>query len=691
MMERIPANYLITQLITLCVAIWFATVDVHAQRPEAETEVLGPILIRSSRIETPVDRVPGAASVLNEADIGDGRQQLGLDESLATVPGVFAINRYNFAQDVRIAIRGFGARSTFGIRGIRVFVDGIPATLPDGQSGVDAVDLGATERMEVLRGPSASLYGTSAGGVLSLYTREGGGLPEAALSVTAGSHGFLETRARALGGARAPVDYSVHLSRSTLDGFRDHAATERALLTSKFGYEFGAGMKLSLLLSAVDSPVADDPGGLTAAEAAANRKQASPLNLRFDAGESVSQQKIGLVLEQDVGARGRLRLRNYYVLRDFDNKLPFSAVSLDRFFTGGGVEYRRDGAVLNRPTRLLLGADVDFQDDDRVRRTNTDGSVGGATFDQRERVRSAGVFGRSVIDLTPDLRFTLGLRYDSVRFDVDDKFLADGDDSGSVTFDEFSPSAGLSLRVAPRMHVYANASWAFETPTTTEFANPAGSGGFNTSLESQTARNLEIGARGREERLSYELALFHIAVDDQLVPFEIPGSPGRFAFVNAGESTHRGVEAAARISLTPGWSAGVAYTYSDFRFDRFRNQAGASLDGNRIPGIPEHLLNVDTRYVWASGAYIAASARFTGAFFSDNENMVNVPGYTVIDLRAGYERRVGAWYVGARAGVNNVRDRDYYANVRINASGGRYFEPAPGRNIYAGMTLRMEF
>lgn len=674
-----------------CIA--FST-NAFAQSPAAQSadDLLGPIIIRSSRIESPAKRLPGAASVLTESDIGDGRQQLGLDESLASVPGVFALNRYNFAQDLRIAIRGFGARSNFGIRGIRVFVDDVPATLPDGQSGLDAVDLGATERIEVLRGPSASLYGTAAGGVLSLYTREGGGLPEAGVRATGGSYGYFDTRVEALGGAGVPVDYSVHLSRTGLDGFRDHAASERTLLTSKFGYEFSPGTRLSLLVGALDAPIADDPGGLTAAEVAVDRRQASPLNLRFDAGEAVVQQKIGVVFEQTVGERGRLRFRNHYVLRDFDNKLPFAAVSLQRFFTGGGVDYRHDGAVLGRPNRLLLGTDVDHQDDDRLRRTNTNGTLGAVTFDQRERVLSTGVFARDEIDLTPDLTFVLGLRYDSVRFDVNDRFLSDGNDSGNITFEELSPSAGLIFAVTPDFSVYANASFAFETPTTTEFANPSGRGGFNTSLEAQTAFNLEAGVKGgADELLSYELALFHIAIDDQLIPFEIPTSPGRFAFQNAGESTHQGMELAARLALTPQWSLGAAYTYSDFRFDAFRDQTGASLNGNRIPGIPKKLLNLDTRYAWPSGVFVAANARLVGSFFADNENLVSIPGYAVVDLRAGYEREVGEWRLGAHAGVNNILDRNYNANVRINAAGGRFFEPAPDRNFYGGVSIRRGF
>ena len=696
MNSRLKNRRRIRWCLAMCLCAYCTSAITHAfaqtSAPQTGDDVLGPIIIRSSRIESPAERLPGAASVLTEADIGDGRQQLGLDESLTTVPGVFALNRYNFAQDLRIAIRGFGARSNFGIRGIRVFVDDVPATLPDGQSGVDAVDLGATERIEVLRGPSASLYGTAAGGVLSLYTREGGGLPEAGVRTTGGSYGYFDARAEAVGGAGVPIDYSVHLSRTGLDGFRDHAASERTLLTSKFDYDFGPGTQLSLLLSALDAPIADDPGGLTATEVAADRRQASPLNLRFDAGEAVVQQKIGVVLEQTVGERGRLRIRNYYVLRDFDNKLPFAAVSLERFFAGGGVEYRHDGDVVGRSNRLLLGVDVDHQDDDRVRRTNIDGTVGAVTFDQREQVLSAGVFARDEIDLTPDLTFVLGLRYDSVRFDVDDQFLGDGNDSGNITFTELSPSTGLNLRIMPGVYLYANGSYAFETPTTTEFANPSGSGGFNTSLEAQTALNLEAGIKGNADQLlSYELALFHIAIDDQLIPFEIPTSPGRFAFQNAGESTHQGIELAARLALTPRWSAGAAYTYSDFRFDVFRDQTGASLNGNRIPGIPQHLFNLDTRHAWASGAFVAANARLVGSFFADNENLVSIPGYAVVDLRAGYERQVGEWRFGAHAGVNNLFDRDYNANVRINATGGRFFEPAPDRNLFAGISIRRGF
>lgn len=691
MNRGVPAVRFISSLAAVWVIMLLSPVSADPREAQARNDVLGPIIIRSSRIESPHERTPASVSVLSVDAIHDGRQQLGLDEPLAQVPGVFALNRYNFAQDTRIAIRGFGARANFGIRGIRIFIDGIPATLPDGQSGVDAIDLGSVERMEVIRGPSASLYGAASGGVISLFTRDGKDMPGWRIGSAFGGHGYFDSRVD-FGGDASNAGYRLSLSRTVLDGFRDHAASERALFTSRFRFEPDPDTELTLLLDAVDAPVADDPGGLTAAEARANPAQAAPLHRRFDAGESVSQQKLGVVVERRLGSADRLRVRNYFVLRRFENKLPFSAVSFDRIFAGGGVEYRRDGVLLGLDNRFLAGFDLDYQDDDRTRRVNADGAVGELTASQRERVSSAGVFFRNRLDISRDLTMTAGARYDKVRFNVDDRFLADGDDSGNITFSELSPSLGFTYTLSPAVRFYSSLAWAFETPTTTELANPSGGGGVNAALESQRAVSIEGGVRGRLGGIThYEIAAFHTEVDDQLVPFEIPSSPGRFAFENAGSAIHRGIEVGAQVDLLPGLKAGVAYTYSDFTFDEFRDRSGTRLDGRRIPGIPEHLLNLHLRRGWPSGAFLSGSARLVGPFFADNENFTRVGGYAVADVRAGFERSFGAWNLSAHAGINNLLDKRYNANVRINAGGGRFFEPAPGRNFYTGITLRRGF
>jgi iron complex outermembrane receptor protein len=660
----------------------------HPAEPVVDIE---PVVVRSTRLETRLEEAPAATSVVPYDRIQPGRQQLGLDESLIGIPGVFSLNRYNFAQDLRIAIRGFGARSSFGIRGVRILVDGIPATLPDGQSNVDDIDLGSLDRIEVLRGPAGSLYGASAGGVLSLETESGSGPPFGEGRLATGDYGFRQAQLKT-GGDDGRTSYLVNLSGLELDGYREQSATERSLINAKVVHRPGPDRSLTGVFSAVDSPLAEDPGGLTADQVAQDRRQAAPLNQRFQTGEAVRQQRAGVVWDQGLGEGQGLRARGYIVNRDFNNRLPFSAVELERLAGGGGFEYRREDSLGAKAYRLLLGIDLDAQDDERLRRENDDGELGDTTAEQREQVTSAGLFARYEQSLTDALRLDLGLRYDAVRIRVDDDFLADGDDSGERTFRQPGPSAALLWRVRDNLNAYARIATAFETPTTVELANPDGGGGFNEDLEPQTAINYEIGAKARLGRTAFELALFRIDVEDQLLPFEIPSSPGRFAFENAGESRHEGLEAGATVALAPAWGLALAYTYSNFRFIRFTDADGQSFDGNRIPGVPRDLFDLALRYRDDRGLYAALEARYAGEFFADNANTVKIDPYTVVHLHAGRDFLIGRrWLLGAYAGINNALDELYNDNVRLNATGGRYYEPAPERNAYVGISLGYEF
>jgi iron complex outermembrane receptor protein len=650
-------------------------------------ERLEPVVIESTRVGQSLDEVPAAVSVVDRDEIQQGRQQLGLDESLTGVPGVFAQNRYNAAQDLRISIRGFGARSSFGIRGIRILVDGIPLTGPDGQSNVDDVDIGSLERIEVLRGPAGSLYGASAGGVLSLYTEDGGGEPFAEARASAGSYGFQQYQLKA-GGEAGATAYRVNASVEDLDGYRDQSATSRRLLNGKLQHRWDTDSDLTATWSVLHSPKAQDPGGLTAEQAKEDPRQAAPINQLFDTGERVQQQRLGLSYRLARSDGGELRLRGYGVHRDFENKLPFSAVELDRIVLGGGLEYTRQTRIAGRTGRLLLGFDLDGQDDDRVRRENDQGAIGDKIQDQRERVDGQGAFGQLEQDLGARLRLDLGLRYDRVGIDVDDRFLADGDDSGDTDFGAWSPSIALSWAALEQTRLYARIASAFETPTTTELAAPDGGGGLNEDLDPQRSINYELGARGMAgASLGYELAVFYIDVDDEIVPFEIPGSPGRFAFENAGRSTYRGLESAVSLPIFDDLTARLAYTYSDFRFDRFTDRNGLDLDGNRVPGVPRHLLNLALSYRDTAGRYATWETRYVGETDVNNENSAQADAYWLTDLRAGYDRQFGGWLVGVFAGVNNLFDASYNANLRLNATGGRYFEPAPERNLYAGLSL----
>ncbi|MGD8430104.1 MAG: TonB-dependent receptor [Ectothiorhodospiraceae bacterium] len=678
--------------LTACFSL-VAAPDVLAQTESGDAVRLDEITVTAPRVDTPLSRVPGAVGLVGQEEIQRARQGIGLDESLNSVPGVFMQNRYNFAQDLRVSIRGFGARAPFGIRGVKILVDGIPATLPDGQASVDAIDLDSVARMEVLRGPSSSLYGNASGGVINIITEDGPPTPYVEARPSTGSYGFSKSTLKG-GGESGPSNYFGSLSHLDYSGYRDHSAAKSTVFSGKLRYDLGARSQLTTIVGAVDSPEAEDPGALTAEQVDEDRRQASPGNLQYNAGEDLDEQRVGAVFERRLGAHHDLKLRGYSVWRDFSNRLPFTdggMVQFDRLFLGGGVLYTYDAPLGGMPNRLLSGVDLERQRDDRQRYDNLDGQRGDLVFDQIETVTNLGVFLQDELDLTERLTLTAGVRYDEVGFDVDDDYFADGvNDSGSRTLSEVSPKVGLTYRLSPAFIPYANVSRSFETPTTTELASCEG-GGLSDSLDAQTATNYELGANGQlTPSVRYSVAVFTIHGSNEIVAQGCPEQPGRDFFVNAGETRRDGVELGIDAELARGLSARLAYTYSDFRFDRFSTD-GQNFDGNTIPGIPRHTAYGELKYRHPSGIYTAVEVQYVDSLYADNANSVTSDAYTVTNIRAGWTRFLERWELSVFGGVNNVFDELYNGNVRINAFGGRYFEPAPDRNLYAGLQVRYNF
>ena len=679
-----------------CLVYWLSAlllpgVLAAQQTAPANSAELEEIIVEATRLRRSLPRVPAAVSVVSQDEIQLGRQQLGLDEALTRVPGLFMQNRYNFAQDLRIAIRGFGARSSFGIRGIKIIVDGIPETLPDGQGQVDSIDLGATRQIEVIRGPSSSLYGNASGGVVNVTSERGPETPYVDARLTVGDYDFHKLQLKA-GGQTERMDYFVSLSDSELDGYRAHSEAENTQFSGRFNFDLGADSSFLTVVNFTDQPISNDPGGINAAQAAADPRSARDRNVDFDAGEALQQTRLGFVYTLPLGERHEITARNYYVWRDFSNKLPFTgggAVDLARFFAGVGVAYRYNGMWGSKPSRWIVGVDLDDQDDDRRRYDNNLGSRGSLTFDQNERVTSKGVFAQNELALSDNLELSLGIRYDEVEFDVTDRFLSDGDDSGVRTLDEVSPMLGLLVSVTPTLNVYGTLSTAFETPTTTELANPSGAGGFNPNLEPQTATNVEVGLRGTlGERSNYELAVFQIDVEDELIPFELASSPGRDFFVNAGESSRTGLELAFSSQATDRLNLTLSYTYSDFEFETFVDDNGNDFSGNTLPGTAENVLFGEAIYSHPSGWFGALDALYVDEQFTNNANTAINDAYSIANLRFGFEGTIGSIVLSPFIGLNNLFDESYNANVRINAFGGRYFEPGPERNAYAGVSVR---
>lgn len=640
------------------------------------------VTVTATRIETPVEDVPAAVAIIGQDDVQLARQQIGLDESLTQVPGLFMQDRYNFAQDLRISIRGFGARANFGIRGVRIFVDGIPETLPDGQGQVDSVDLGSVDRITVLRGASSALYGNASGGVILIDTEQPPPSTTANARVSLGELGFSKQQLK-VGDTSGKLGWLVNVADFKMDGWRDHSRAENRSLNGNVRFALRADSSLRVAFNYTDQPTSDDPGALTRAEVATDPRQATPASIAFDGGESLEQTRIGLVYDKSFGTRHRVTARNYYVWRTFENTLAFrsgGAVTIDRFFVGGGLQYGYEGELSGRRNRLIAGVDVDSQRDNRKRFDNNFGSLGALTFSQVEKAATVGVFVHDELTLPGNTTLTVGARHDRVRLDADDRFLANGDDSGRRTLSQTSPMVGLLFTASPALNLYANIATSFETPTTTELANPGG-GGFNSDLDPQVASNYEVGAKGTLGGNRYSLAVFHIDVQDELVPFELPASPGRSFFRNAGRSTREGIEVGIASEPADGVTLSLAYTYSSFKFD----------SGPSIPGLPQNMLHGEIAWHHAGGLFAALDALYVDRLFADNANTVPDDAYTLANLRLGYALDRGAWRWCLFGGTNNLFDESYNANVRINAAAGRYFEPGPSRNSYAGMELKWVF
>ena len=662
------------------------TTPVWAQT--ATQAALPTVEVNAPRLSRELYATPAAVSTIDRDAIAQGQQRVRLDESLDRVPGVFLQNRDNFAQGQRISIRGFGARAPFGVRGITVMVDGIPYTLPDGQAQLDAIDLDSAERIEVIRGPSSVLYGNAAGGVIDITTADGRDNPGTRLRVGAGSDGYQKV-ALQNGGVQGDWSHHISLTALNVDGYREQSSTEKYLLNAKLRRELGSDRALTAIINLLDNPRSEDPGALNAREVAEGRDQAAPNSLALDAGQTVDQQLIGLQYEDLAAGDGELYLKGFIAQRDFEQQLPFvgsSRLGYQRDYMGASAEYHHEVTLGSLPLNYIVGVDAARQKDERFRNAvNSQGAVGEPLADETQTATSTGVFAQGDLALSEPLTLSLGARFDRVDLDVDDDFAADGDQSGQRTFNEWSGSAGLSYRYRPQHQAYINTGTAFETPTFSEFANPAG-GGFNPSVEPQKAWNREVGLRGyiAPLALDYDVAFFSVRVRDELVPYD---EGGRTFYQNAGDTNRDGVELALGWQLADQWRLDSALTLARYEFDEFATPS-ERFDGNRIPGLPEQTWVSQLTWENLGERFATLETEYVGDLVADNANQTAVDSYWLVNLRVGDGWQLSPQTrLSAYVGLRNLLDEEHYSNVRLNGTFGRFYEPAPGRSVYGGLEL----
>ena len=666
------------------------------------------VVVTATRVPQPSLEVPASIDRVEAQDIRSMKPQVNLSESLGRVPGITVQNRNNYAQDLQVQSRGFGARATFGIRGLRLIADGIPASQPDGQGQVSHFDLGSAERIEVLRGPFAPMYGNAAGGVINIITEPGSREPGVGADVSAGSYGTWRAAARA-SGVSGRTDGIFDLSRFETDGYRQHSAARRDLANAKVGVDLGGGTGLSVVANYVDIPDAQDPSGLTRAQMDADRRQAAPTSLQFDSRKTVRQNQGGVTLTHRFGANsvaasayvGDRSVRQYLGLQgSTPNTTSGGVVDLGTVFAGGSLRFSNDGQLLGRRLVTTLGGEYERMDQARKGYVNNFGSMGDLRRDEDDVAVSTGIF------LQADWRFAerwsalAGVRASRVAFTSTDHYIKAGsppnpDDSGSRTYDATTPSVGLLYKLAPATSLYASYGRGFETPTFAELANqnqPAT--GLNFALQASKSRHYEAGVKSAlNPSLRVNAALFTIETSDEIVVDQSSG--GRTTFKNAGRTRRNGAELYADALLPAGFEGTLAWTLLDATFlDSYSSGTPAQTvnAGNRLPAVPKNYLYGELRWRHAPSGFAATLEALHKSDVAVNDlNTEFADAYTVANLAFGFTQQPAKWRITEYLRVDNLTDRKYVGSVIVNETNGRYYEPSPQRNMTVGVQAKLQF
>lgn len=677
-----------------------------AQNPDDNAAVLDIIEIRSATGGGTLQALPTSATVLDAEQLRDRQLQVNLSEGLSGVPGLQIKNRQNYAQDLQLSVRGYGARSTFGVRGVRLYVDGIPATMPDGQGSLSHIDIGSLERVEVLRGPYSALYGNSAGGVVSMFTETPEGAPFVDGGVSFGSNGQQRFAAKAGGQTEQGVSYLLSASRFMTDGYRDHSAADRNTANAKLSTTIGDDARLTIVANTMKSS-AQDPQGLTWEQYRADPRQSSGVAEEFNTRKSLEQTQVGATYERQLNAQHSVALTAYAGHRSMEQfqSIPKFPQTNNPGHAGGVIDMSRDYAGLDArwtgqftdapvPVTVTAGLALDYVQEDRKGYENFVGNNLGVQGllrrDEKNTITNTDPYVQASWKLAPTWTLDTGLRYSRVKFKVDDDYIngaANPDDSGSTRHNQFLPVIALSHALTANDTFYGSVGRGFETPTLAEMSYRAGgASGMNTSLQPSVSTQYELGYRQRltgDVKGMWSAAVFHSSTEDEIVTDTNSG--GRTTYKNAGKTRRYGAELQGDIQLSKQWDMQTAYTYLNADFREGDNA------GRMLPGLSKHNLFVGLNYRPNAQWRMGLSAQHASQVFVNDKNSEAAPAFTVAAASVGYTQEFGAWTLNAFARVDNLFDRQYVGSVIVNDGNGRFFESAPGRNWATGVNLRYNF
>ena len=686
----------------------------------ANGQLMDTVVVSGSRIAHPSQEVPASIDVVDSARIQDGQIRVNASEALAAVPGLVVQNRQNYAQDLQISSRGFGARSAFGVRGVKLISDGIPASMPDGQGQAATFNLDTAERIEVLRGPFSAIYGNHSGGVIQLFSKDGQNPPSVELNVTGGSFGTSKVDLTAQGQAGG-IGYVLDGSRFRTDGFRDHSAATREQAFGKITVKPTADSKLTIVANSLHQGNTQDPLGATWATFARDPRAGEidttdtqnpkrTLAERYNTRKSIDHQQIGATYEQSFGD-DRLHVMVYGGNRDVIQYQAFTkgfqapashsggVVDFQRQFYGIDTNWLHVNQLAGGKLSTTIGIDYGRSSDDRTGYENFIGNSFGVKGklrrDEQDVVSSLDPYIQAEWQSGPWL-LNAGLRYSKMKVAVDDHFLGNGNDSGSLEYSHTTPVLGLLYKLTPNVNVYASAARGFEAPTLNELFYSGKDSGFNFNLKPATSTNLEAGVKARINNNTHvNAAVFQIKTNDELVVDGKNSGNGRTSYINASKTLRQGMEVSLDSNLPYGFTTKVALSSLHAVYDQaFKTTSGTTVrEGSRLPGVPS--ANLFAELAWKDtldrfGAALESVA--SNQVYAEDSNIEKpAPGYTVFNARFNAKQNVGNWRFKEFARLNNLFDKTYVGSVIVGDNNKRYYEAAPGRNWLLGVSAQYSF
>lgn len=685
---------------------------VWAEDLTQDVTVLPTLHVEATRTDTTYLQTPASVFRIDAPQV-DTSSQVNLTEVVKGIPSLQLRNRENYAQDLQLSMRGFGARSTFGVRGIRLYVDGIPATMPDGQGQTSNIDLSSLDHVEVLTGPFSSLYGNSSGGTILTSTKEGQGKDSIELSYSGGSHDKSRAGLVLQGGAKGANEPSYVISSSYFDtdGYREHSGAEKVLNNAKLSWNLDDGSKINWITNYVKIH-ADDPQGLTHDQWNANPKQQVPFLKQFNVRKDIEQTQTGVTWSKPINDKNELYAMAYLGNRQVTQyqSIPKSTQDASINHAGGVIDFERDyygadfrwtGKELLPNTTLSVGVALDAMDEDRKGFENFNlvngqpsyGVKGNLRRDEDNTLWNIDPYLQASWQFLPTWRLDTGVRYSNVHYKSKDNYLSNGDDSGKTDYSKVLPSAALSWQILPELMAYVSYAKGFETPTFTEMAyRPDGESGFNFDLTAATSDTYETGLKSQNQLGDFTLAVFQTKTKDDIV--SAGNSNGRSTFRNADKTLREGVEFAWNKKLWRDLTATASYTYLDATFAADIPALGSIAQipsGNAIPGIAKNQAYASLAWQPSHGLYGGVDVQYMDKVYVNDTNSDAAPSYSVTSANVGYAWVMGDWKVNSFARVDNLFDKNYAGSVIVNDGNGRYFEPADGRNWSAGLRVIKQF